>query len=449
MGGGAPSPLLRTVKNDVEESYPTKTWGKDVEQRADRLQQEAVRQIGSELVSWWFFDWFFRWRPWNRSKKNWRNQRGAFWKTQSVNLEFIHVPPDFQCVFLIQGPGEIPWEWAKEVARREEAEWRASKRCQRWSWGAWWTPWSWWKGPELSVLFDRSHGWREDISLKNAWNYETLKHTFSTFVMVVQVSQRFIEHLIPSRFWSYFEILDIFGCLFVRMQRWLTLVLLSHGCSSMSRSPSFNTATQMLLRKMRHSWAFSITLRTVWKLWKMKMQNFRLGWRAMKVSNICRFLATRAMWMLLGETRFAGLRVMITFTTDTGLSVKTMQSKRGIGFVKLNSHHWGKWVGTVANIQPHQTSKIFEKLRINFASPLLFCFFFSFHESGKSLGGPKGEGRVESPSANLRVAGGFASICDAKGTCSRTRVEPFRQDTKLKELKDLEKESKEQMKHRW
>ena len=82
MGGGAPSPLLRTVKNDVEESYPTKTWGKDVEQRADRLQQEAVRQIGNELVSWCFFSWFFRWRPWNRSKKNWRNQRGAFWKTQ-------------------------------------------------------------------------------------------------------------------------------------------------------------------------------------------------------------------------------------------------------------------------------------------------------------------------------------------------------------------------------
>ena len=84
---------------------------------------------------------------------------------------------------------------------------------------------------------------------------------------------------------KFLTILDIFGCLFVRMQRWLTLVLLSHGCSSMSRSPSFNTATQMLLRKMQHSWAFSITLRTVWKLWKMKMQNFRMGWRAMKFSN--------------------------------------------------------------------------------------------------------------------------------------------------------------------
>ena len=284
MGGGAPSPLPNEqTKNDGEESYPTKTWGKDVEQRADRLQQEAVRQIGRELVSWWVFDCFFRWQPWNRSKKNWRNQRGAFWKTQvSIWNLSMFLQAMVVLFHLIQGPGEIPWEWAKEVARREEAEWRASKRCQRWSWGAWWTPWSWWKGPNLSVLFDRSHGWREDISLKNAWNYETLKHTCSTFVMIIQVSQRFIEHLIPSRFWSYFEIIDIFGCLFVRMQKWLTLVLLSHGCSSMSRSPSFNTATQMLLRKMRHSWAFSITLRTVWKLWKMKMQNFRMGWRAMK-----------------------------------------------------------------------------------------------------------------------------------------------------------------------
>ena len=25
-------------------------------------------------------------------------------------------------------------------------------------------------------------------------------------------------------------------------------------------------------------------------------------------------------------------------------------------WLKLNSHHWGKWVGTAANIQPHQTS---------------------------------------------------------------------------------------------
>ena len=439
MGGGAPSPLPNgktkmTLRNLIPQKPEVKMSSRELtgcnKRPSDRLEaswfpggfltgfsgddlETEARRIG-EIKEARFFG-----KP--------RCQSGIYLS--------IHVPPDFECVFPI---------WSRDLEKSLENEQKKlqeekkrNEELQKDAKDGVEEP----GGPHeadekaqncrcclIAVMAEgKTLCWRMDEIMK-LWNI-LFRHLWWSY----KVAQRFIEHLIPSRFWSYFEILDIFGCLFVRMQRWLTLVLLSHGCSSMSRSPSFNTATQMLLRKMRHSWAFSITLRTVWKLWKMKMQNFRLGWRAMKFSNICRFLATCAMWMLLGETRFAGLSVMITFAADTGLNL----------IATIGGNGWE--LRQTSN--PTKPLKIFEKLRINFASPLLFCYFF-VSRAGKSLGGPKGEGRVESPSANLRVAGGFALICDAKGTCFRTRVEPLRQDTKLKELKDLEKESKEQMKHR-
>ena len=102
----------------------------------------------------------------------------------------------------------------------------------------------------------------------------------------------------------------------------------------------------------------------------------------------------------------------------------------------------------MANIQPHQTSKIFEKLRINFASPLLFCFFFRFTSQEKVLAAQKEKEELKAllPTSELPEAS-LRSVTQRERV-SRTRVEPLRQDTKLKELKDLEKESKEQMKHR-